>query len=97
MTNKGILPSDIIPDGADFTQINGVQVRKGTVAAFLANINLVENPHASAEDKKQALHTIQELAPAVIATGLQNHVTFKNSQVEEILQQAKKLLQKGNN
>lgn len=90
MINKGIQASDIIPDGADFAQINGMQIRKGSVAAFLANINLLENS-STTKEKEDALHVLQELAPTIIAIGLQNHVTFKNKQVEELLQQAKKV------
>ncbi|STX42963.1 Uncharacterised protein [Legionella donaldsonii] len=90
MTSKGIQASDIIPDGADFAQINGVQVRKGSVGAFLANINLLENS-STTKEKEDALHVLQELAPTIIAIGLQKHVTFKNKQVEDLLQQAKKI------
>ncbi|WP_019217276.1 hypothetical protein [Legionella tunisiensis] len=92
---KGIQASDIIPDGADFAQMNGVQVRKGSVAAFLANINLLENAQ-TAKEKEEALHALQELAPTIITIGLHNHVIFKNKQVEEILLRAKNLLEQHN-
>lgn len=88
MTTTAIRPEDIIADGADYTEINGIQVRKGTVGAFLANIDLLENSNSSIDEKKQALELLRELAPAIIATRLHNHVSFKNNQVAEIIQQA---------
>jgi hypothetical protein len=83
--NKAVKPEDILPDGTDHAFRNGEIIRKGTVAAFLANIDILENPHSSAEQIQMALQTMQELAPGVVAVGLHKHVVFKNSQVEKIL------------
>lgn len=82
---NSVRPEDIIPDGADNVSINGTIVRKGTVAAFLANISILENPHSSEQQKQEAINMMGELAPSVIATGLSQHVTFKNILAESIL------------
>ncbi len=84
--NTPIRPEDILPDGVDSTVINGENVRKGTVAAFLANINILENPQSSEQQKQQAINVMKELAPAVIAIGLHKHVVFKNTQAKQILE-----------
>lgn len=89
-TIYSVRPEDIIPDGADNTSINGAVVRKGTIAAFLANINILENPHSSEQQKQGAMEMMRELAPSVIAAGLHQHVTFKNIIVENILIDAAK-------
>lgn len=88
MTNQAILPEDIIADGVDYAQIKGVPVRKGTVAAFLANIDLLENPNSSIEERNQAMSIMHELAPAIVTIGLHHHVTFNNKLVADIIQQA---------
>ncbi|VVC75428.1 hypothetical protein AQUSIP_07180 [Aquicella siphonis] len=80
-----VLPEDVLPDGVDTTAINGKIVRKGTIAAFLANADILENPAATQQQKQQAINTMQELAPAVITIGLHKHVVFRNAQVEQIL------------
>ncbi|ARG99850.1 hypothetical protein [Legionella micdadei] len=90
MSNKAVLPEDIIADGADHTVINGTKVRKGSVAAFIANIEILQNPNSSTEDKDNALQAMKELAPAIVTVGLHHHVTFKNKQAEAIIQQAAK-------
>lgn len=83
-----VKPEDILPDGIDSTSINGQMVRKGTIAAFLANIDILENLNTSEKQKQLAINTMKELAPAVIAIGLYKHVTFKNTQAEQILADA---------
>lgn len=85
INNKSVKPEDILPDGIDNAVINGKNVRKGTIAAFLANTDILENLNSSEQEKQEAINTMKELAPAVIAIGLHKHVIFKNSQAEQIL------------
>jgi hypothetical protein len=42
---------DVLPDGADFTVVNGRTLRKGSVGAFLANVRILEDASASAADR----------------------------------------------
>lgn len=85
MTNNLVRPEDILPDGVDSTFINGKMVRKGTIAAFLANVDLLEKENATEQQRREAINIMKELAPAVISIGLHKHVVFKNNQVEQIL------------
>lgn len=86
--NNLLRPEDILPDGVDTTTINGQLVRKGTIAAFLANADILENPDATEQQRQEAINTLNELAPAVITIGLHKHVIFRNPQVEQILTEA---------
>ena len=89
MTNNNALrPEDILADGEDRTIINGQLVRKGTIAAFLANITVLENQNSTEQQKQEALMMLKELAPAVNIIGLHQHVVFKNARVEQILMDA---------
>jgi hypothetical protein len=90
MTNNSVRPEDILPDGVDNTTVNGMMVRKGTIAAFLANADILEIPDVTEGQKKGAMDAMKELAPAVIAIGLHKHVVFKNPQIEKILIDAEK-------
>lgn len=87
-TTKLLKPEDIFPTGVDTAIVNGKTVRKGTIAAFIANADILENDAASHQEKEDALKTIQELAPAVFATGLHKHVTYKNPVIQAILMKA---------
>lgn len=85
LKNNSVRPEDVLPDGVDSTVINGKTVRKGTIAAFLANADILENPTADGKQKQEALNIMKELAPAVVAIGLHKHVIFKNPEAEQLL------------
>lgn len=61
---------DIIPDGQDFTVIRGITVRKGSVGAFLANVRVLEDTHAPAEERRIARDDLLSLVPTLDALGL---------------------------
>ncbi len=61
---------DVLPDGMDQGNFNGVAVRKGTVGAFLANARVCSDPGASEEAAAAARADIQEALPALRALGL---------------------------
>jgi len=85
MSTNAIKPDDILSDGENFAELNGVIVRKGSIAAFLKNIDLFENVNSNAAQKAEALEMIKELAPAIVVAGLHKHATFKNKIIEDIL------------
>ncbi len=94
MHNKAIKPYDILSDSESFVELNGVTVRKGSVAAFLKNIDLFEDDNSNDSQKSDAMEMIKELSPAIIATGLYKHVIFKNKAIQDILTNTAILLQK---
>ncbi len=85
MTTKGIKPDDILPDTENSVELNGVIVRKGSIAAFLKNIDLFEDSNSSETEKAAALDMVKQLAPAVVASSLHKHAIFKNKVIQEIL------------
>ena len=87
----GTKPEDILPDGDDHALLSGQKVRKGTIAAYLANIEVIENPTSTESEKTKAIDTMKDLASAIIAIGLHKHVIFKNSEAEKILLDASDL------
>ncbi len=89
----GVHPQDILADGMDKATINGKQIRKGTVAAFLANIAILENPTTTEAQKTAALAMMRGLAPDLITIGLHKHVVFNNPAAQQILWQAESVNQ----
>jgi hypothetical protein len=86
--NNSVRPEDVLPDGVDSTTINGKVVRKGTIAAFLANADILESLNSTEQQNHEAINMMKELARSVIAIGLHKHVIFKNPSVEQILIEA---------
>ena len=61
---------DVLPDSVDQIQFNGVSVRKGSVAAFLANAKVLADASATGEARLEAERDITEAMPALCASGL---------------------------
>jgi len=60
----------ILPDNLDHAEFNGVSVRKGTIAAFLANARTWANARASDDERARAQAQIVEDLAALRALGL---------------------------
>lgn len=55
----------ILPDNQNFIERDGVIVRKGSVAAFIANALILEDPDTTADERAQAARDLRELLPAL--------------------------------
>ena len=60
----------ILPDDVDHGQFQGVTIRKGTVAAFLANARTWSDARSDAHARAQASREIARDLPALRALGL---------------------------
>lgn len=94
MNEKRITPETILADDTDHVQVNDLIIRKGTIAAFISNIRVLENTDSTQSMIKQADEMLLELAPAIIALELDQHITFKNARAEEIIQVTAKNLRR---
>ncbi|GAB2852201.1 hypothetical protein GCM10027277_20690 [Pseudoduganella ginsengisoli] len=61
---------DILPAGASTAQFNGMEVRKGTIAAFLANARCWLNPDSTTAERAQAETDMAQALPAMAAIGV---------------------------
>lgn len=63
-------PEDVLPDGAEYAELGGAQVRKGTVAAFVATARSLEAlPAGDPAEADLAAH-LRDLLPGLRAVGL---------------------------
>ena len=60
----------VLPDDVNHGQFDGLTIRKGTVAAFLANARTWTRADADADERAQAQAQIAADAPALRALGL---------------------------
>ena len=63
-------PEDALPDQVDRAEINGVIVRKGTVAAFLQNAMRWTDPDTVDTDRDALAREIAASVPALRALGV---------------------------
>jgi hypothetical protein len=85
-----IKPEDILPDSINEVEINGIKARKGTVAAALANAKILASNDSTEIEKNDANEAIKELAPAMVALGLHHHLTWKNLEIQNIIEECVK-------
>lgn len=63
-------PEDVLADGVDHADIDGVPARKGTVAAFRSNARRWAEPDITAPERALLTGAIAEAVPALRALGL---------------------------
>lgn len=61
---------DVLPDGQDFVVRDGRMLRKGSVAAFLANARQFLDPATPQPARQEAERDLLELLPTLDALGL---------------------------
>ncbi|WP_407851204.1 hypothetical protein [Bordetella petrii] len=79
---------DILPGGQDWAEVDGVAVRKGTVAAFLANARLWSDPSADAAARAAAEHDMAGALPSLRALGLFEVLAPRDPALREWLERA---------
>ncbi|MFZ6657014.1 hypothetical protein [Undibacterium sp. TJN19] len=61
---------DILPDNINIANFAGMQIRKGTVAAFIANARIHLAPSSTMEERQFAQTDMFEALPALQAIGV---------------------------
>ncbi len=86
MTDKAIKPEDILGDDENILTIQGIRVRKGTIAAAMRNMVLLAE--GTPPEREAALAMLRELAPGLVVLGMHRHFLCRNPEVERILADA---------
>jgi hypothetical protein len=78
-------PQDVLPDGVEGTDFGGEYVRKGTIAAFIANARLLESLPKGTPEYEDTATQLRALKPALDAVGLFDVVTIRDPAVAALL------------
>ena len=78
----------ILPDDVNHGQFDGVTIRKGTVAAFLANARTWADARASADERAQAQAQIVQDLPALRALGLFDQLEIRDAALRAFVEAA---------
>ena len=68
--NKPVKPEDVLADGQEGTEFDGVYVRKGSVAAFIGNVRALAEVEPSSPQCNEIVSQLRELKPALIRIGV---------------------------
>ncbi|ANZ14242.1 hypothetical protein SNOUR_04610 [Streptomyces noursei ATCC 11455] len=80
-----VRPEDVLPEGVDSTAINGLTVRKGSVAAFVANALRLDDLTEGTPEYAALVMQMRELAPALRAIGVLDVFRPRSPAVERII------------
>jgi len=83
-------PEDILSDSESHIVVRGVKVRKGTIAAALQNAQIIASKQSTQAEKAAAKEVFKTLAPALVATGVYDHVVWKERELQDIVEEAAK-------
>jgi hypothetical protein len=85
MTIKPITPQDVLADGGEGDRFEGTYVRKGSIAAFIANVKMLETLDPGGADYRSVADQIRSLKPSLDAVGLFDVVEVRNPAVRALL------------
>lgn len=75
----------ILPDDASHAEFEGIQVRKGTVAAFIQNAKSWSDPSSDDVTREAAGNEIQNALPALHALGLFDVLEVRDARLRAFL------------
>lgn len=78
---------DILPDNQNHAEQDGVVIRKGTVAAFLANARVWCDPASDASRRQAAELDIREALPSLQALGLFDVLSIRDPALKQLVDQ----------
>ncbi|RBP83689.1 hypothetical protein EBI01_18715 [Marinomonas rhizomae] len=84
MTSTTTKPEDILPEGINQTNLEGINIRKGTVAAFLQNTKRWQNPTTSREEKEELFDAIQKALPILRVLGMFEVFQFQDKTLQTL-------------
>ncbi|MGW7575692.1 hypothetical protein [Streptomyces sp. NPDC054765] len=88
MSTKPVTPQDVLADGQEVAEFNGVFVRKGSIAAFIGNAKALDDLEPGTPEHEAVAQQIRDLKPGLDALGLFDVVEIKNPDVAALLASA---------
>lgn len=83
-----VRPEDILPAGAEHAAIGGVEVRKGSVAAFVANAKNLATLEPGTPEHGAVVAQLQALAPLLAAVGVLDIFEPRSPELRRIIASA---------
>lgn len=68
--SKPVKPEDVLPDGREYADFDGMSVRKGSVAAFIGNVHALAEVEPSSPRWREIVAQLRELKPALEGIGV---------------------------
>ncbi|QUQ68388.1 hypothetical protein [Kutzneria sp. CA-103260] len=83
--NKPVKPQDVLADGQEYAEFDGVSVRKGSVAAFIGNVHALAEVEADGPQWVEIVAQLRELKPALIRIGVLDVFEIRDPKLRELV------------
>jgi hypothetical protein len=80
---------DILPEGVDTLERNGRVLRKGSVAAFIANAKLLDAADTPADARRTAEADLRELVPVLVEVGVFDVFEVRSPRIRALVEAAR--------
>lgn len=87
MTSTITKPEDILPEGINQANLKDINIRKGTVAAFLQNTQRWQDPTTSKEEKIELFDAIQKALPTLQVLGMFEVFQFQDKTLRALIEE----------
>lgn len=78
-------PEDVLPEAASYANFDGLTIRKGTVAAFLANAQMWLDPKADVVTHAKAEQLMLDAVPALQKLGLFAVLEIRDAELRRLV------------
>ncbi len=83
--NKPVKPQDVLADGQEYAEFEGVSVRKGSVAAFIANVHALAEVEPGGPRWTEIVAQMRELKPALERIGVLDVFEIRDPKLRELV------------
>jgi hypothetical protein len=80
-----VLPEHLLADDQNFTELNGVTIRKGTAGAFFANLKVLSAMPIDAPGRAEIIEQLKQGLPTMRENGLFEMFEFRSPELAEVL------------
>ncbi|MFI9380500.1 hypothetical protein [Kutzneria sp. NPDC052558] len=84
--NKPVKPEDVLADGQEYAEFGGVSVRKGSVAAFVGNVQALAEVEPGSAQWTEIVDQMRELKPALERIGVLGVFEIRDPEVRALVE-----------
>ena len=80
-----VLPEHLLADDENFTELNGVTIRKGTIGAFFANLKVLSTMPIEGPGRDAIIEQLKQGVPTMRENGLFEMFRFRSPELAEVI------------
>ena len=81
-------PADILPDDVNAKEVDGMVLRKGSVAAFIANAKILTGSATNEAQKREAKDDLISLVPVLKKLGVFDVFSIRDPKIQSLVDEA---------